>query len=999
MPPAKVEPGRDPEMAQRTQVLNVVFALTSLALLFTLAWMTWVDYDREWKKHQRDFIQLDIERTQKQIAEVEGKVDAAKRAQLEQNLANSKGELAQNRDEIRKAEAEIDRLDGLYYKADQDFRFTKANIDVAKYEYEEAVHKGSKSAARKQKHLAELEAKWAKERGERENVIAQQQAAQARLAELQKTKLAAEALQKELYTEKDRLDKKVASLKPGFVSFVRNMPILDLANPSEKVQQILPAHLTDDVIFTGTPKVDRCTTCHLGIDKKGFEDAKPPFTTHPNLELYLQGPHAMDRIGCTVCHQGRGRATSFVNAAHTPTNKEQEKAWGQYSGSKEYHGVHHWDLPMMTKGHTESQCVKCHQNVVEVPGATRLNMGRQLVEKLGCYGCHKIKGWENLRKAGPDLTKVTSKTNEDWIYRWIKEPRAFRPTRMPQAWGIRPVKDKDGKLLVPEALYNEMNARDDVEANAVAAFLVQSSSTVSYPAPPGGNLAEGRKTFETVGCLACHRVGDDKRGLEAVKTADGKTVPMPWASFRTHGPNLDGTGTKLNAGWVYSWIKNPKGYWHETRMPNLRLTDKEAADVTAYLMSLKKDEFMQRPRPALDTQLRDKIVLEYLANTLPLKQAQDKLASMGEAERTTFLGEKTVARYGCFGCHTIKGFEKTSPIGVELTEQGSKLVERLDFGFQHGKIAHTLPDWLQLKVHEPRIYDEGKHETKKPEEWLRMPKFHLSEDESKLVVTAIMSFTKEQVPLAAQRQLNADDRYVEEGRRLVREYNCQGCHQIGERGGSIKAVITDQLVQSGGDDMQAGALSPPMLYNEKSKIGEGARVHSDWLHGFIHDPSKKVRPWLDIRMPTFEFTEEQLNQITRYFAAQDKVPYPYEPVPPSDPELVAAGRELFGKWQCVKCHVVAGKLPDQDPANMAPDLAEVPERLRAEWLSKWLAKPSAIIPGTRMPANFPENPASNAFPQYFGGDQKKQIEAVRAYLLTLGGGAQRRPAGRPIASR
>jgi hypothetical protein len=37
-----------------------------------------------------------------------------------------------------------------------------------------------------------------------------------------------------------------------------------------------------------------------------------------------------------------------------------------------------------------------------------------------------------------------------------------------------------------------------------------------------------------------------------------------------------------------------------------------------------------------------------------------------------------------------------------------------------------------------------------------------------------------------------------------------------------------------------------------------------------------------------------------------------------------------------------------------------------------------------MPANFPADPAENAYPEILGGDQKKQIEAVRAYLLALG---------------
>jgi cytochrome c2 len=749
---------------------------------------------------------------------------------------------------------------------------------------------------------------------------------------------------------------------PGFVSFVRNMPVLDLANPSLKVNQILPANLTDDVIFTGTPKVDRCTTCHLGIDKKGYEKAPQPYTTHPNLELFLTGPHPMDKIGCTVCHQGRGRATGFVNAVHTPGTAEQEKAWGKYTGSDTYHRLHYWDLPMMAKGQTESQCLKCHQGMVEVPKADRLNTSVMLVERYGCYGCHKIKGWEGLRKVGPDLTKILSKTNEEWIARWVEEPKAFRATRMPQVWNIRPGE-------TPEQL-----KRNDVEIAAVVAYLVEKSGRDPYPAPPAGDLEAGRKDFETVGCLGCHRVGDDKRGMDKFQAA----------SYRTHGPNLDGTGSKVDAGWLYAWVKNPKGYWHDTRMPDLRLSDKEAADITAYLMSLKKDDFLGRPKPAVDAAIRDEVAREHLLGAnLPVKEAEKKLASMDDRQRTLFVGEKTIGRYGCFGCHNISGFEKTSPIGVELTEEGSKLVERLDFGFEHD-IPHTLPGWVKRKLEEPRIFDRGK--VKKPEELLRMPKFWVSGEEADTIVTAVMSLTKEQVSLAAQAQLSPEGRYAERAMRLVREYNCRGCHQVGDRGGSIREVVKSQLEASGGDPNAAPGLSPPLLYNANSKIGEGARVKSDWLHGFLNDPSNKIRPWFTLRMPTFHFTEEQLNSLTRGFAAQDKVPFPVEPAPVIDTAQVAAGHDLFDRWQCIKCHVVAGKLPNQDPANMAPDLAKVPQRLRADWLDDWLADPQRIQPGTRMPSNFPKNPAENAFPEILGGDQAKQIDAVRAYLLTLGPG-------------
>ena len=72
---------------------------------------------------------------------------------------------------------------------------------------------------------------------------------------------------------------------------------------------------------------------------------------------------------------------------------------------------------------------------------------------------------------------------------------------------------------------------------------------------------------------------------------------------------------------------------------------------------------------------------------------------------------------------------------------------------------------------------------------------------------------------------------------------------------------------------------------------------------------------------------------------------------------------------------------------MAPDLANVPARLRADWLTAVAGRPGAASsPARACPPNFPDKAEENAFPEVLGGDQAKQIEAVRAYLLTFGPG-------------
>src|SRR5688500_14263993 len=140
MAPPKVEPGRDPQMAERTRTLNVVFALTSIGLLITFSLMIWYDYARPWKKHQKEFTQLEVKRTETEIQEALGKVDADRRKSLEEQIARGQEERRARRAEIGKIEDELDTLDGEWYRVDQDFRFTKAKIDVARYEYEDSAH-------------------------------------------------------------------------------------------------------------------------------------------------------------------------------------------------------------------------------------------------------------------------------------------------------------------------------------------------------------------------------------------------------------------------------------------------------------------------------------------------------------------------------------------------------------------------------------------------------------------------------------------------------------------------------------------------------------------------------------------------------------------------------------------------------------------------------------------------------------------------------------------
>ena len=191
-------------------------------------------------------------------------------------------------------------------------------------------------------------------------------------------------------------------------------------------------------------------------------------------------------------------------------------------------------------------------------------------------------------------------------------------------------------------------------------------------------------------------------------------------------------------------------------------------------------------------------------------------------------------------------------------------------------------------------------------------------------------------------------------------------HEIEADGGDFRTLVDDP------------SLAPPLL------TPEGAKVQPDWLYAFFQDPIT-IRPWLDVRMPTFGLDDPHWNTILDYFGAISESVGPFrthDVLTASD--VTPAGEELFDLLRCQQCHVLDTIPADQPSDNLAPDLRMASERLQPDWILDWLIEPLAIQPGTRMPMFWTEYPGS-FYPQ-LDGDGSAQIEAIRDYLLTFRGG-------------
>jgi cytochrome c2 len=1015
--------------------LNAIFAISSLVLLAVTGGMVFYDYVRGWKWFQIEFNRIQEERIKQELTALNDAETRKKLSDLDKELREGQVEIAKNRRNYVVAQKNLEDWEGKHYAADQDYRFAKAVLDAKRYELEASVVQHRHDEHERRRAYDEQNAKVDQLNLRLQAVTRDRDAARARVDAFLENITEHENRRKQLTASMDLLNKQLSKVSlSNSANVILNLPMLDFVNPTLKIEQVVLNDLFIEMNYMSVPRVDRCMTCHRAIDRPGFESKKEarrlvedlqtkldrnlvqpsrrveteqrvaqlqrtveapeeilnPFRTHPRLDTFVgsSSPHPYLEYGCTGCHRGQDRATEFGRAGHTPMSKKMEKRWrgatvGLMPGPWDYK-KRNWayevnpflDTPMYPRQHTEAGCLRCHSGQVNVHEGDEITKAMHMVELYGCHACHKIDNWRftELQKPGPSLDGIAEKTTPEWTFRWIANPSRFRATtRMPSFFYQR---NMIGPTIPAEE--RERNIRyQDAEIHSIVSYLFAKSSRRAWLGPNTGDAGRGKQLVESIGCMGCHIAQETITDDKGTRVAHRTDFPLE----RHFGFNLTGTGTKTNPAWIYNWIRNPKNYDPNAPMPSLRLSEGEAADITAYLVTLQKPKFMDDPMRPADPRAVRELAKSYLISTLTDREAEARLDSMPMQEQLVYLGQRSIEKYGCYSCHDIKGFEGLKPIGTDLTIEGSKNIHLFDFGFahdyeahdgEHEHIMHTVPSWVYNKVRSPRIYDDKR--SKPYNDKLKMPNFHLTPEEARLVTTVVLGLTKEKIAAAKLAANNPRARVAEEGRKLISQQNCRGCHVVDRTGRAIASLINDP-------NFLPPDLSP-----------QGDRAQSPWLFQFLKDPTvTKIRPWMSVRMPTFHFTDAQAAKLVAGFAAEgDEQQFDTMKYTDPSPRDVAIGREVYAMLRCAQCHSTAPvdpanpPVPDvTDTTSLAPNLTLSKLRLRHDWIADWIRRPDEWIPGTRMPTNFPRDPETGGFTSPLAGAalDSPQFAGSKAALL------------------
>jgi len=735
--------------------------------------------------------------------------------------------------------------------------------------------------------------------------------------------------------------------------------------------------------------VDRCGSCHPGIrepialtaaDMGGQE----VFVSHPDPGLLAI--HDPDRFGCTPCHNGNGLAVSGVKEAH-----------GNYA---------HWEWPLFGADNRESGCQQCHMQDRVLDHAPVLTRGKDLFQLKGCAGCHRFQGFDrdadaleenrrqirsltqqqaqeridraleikrgdeaesneetkkhyaaadilllkisqidaqadaletnarslqqDVRQIGPNLKDVRIKLRKEWLPQWLKDPRTFNAdTKMPRF------------------------RLSDAEVHAISAFVWQSAwdDPVGATSKPG-DAARGKELFESRGCLGCHSIG------EGANRTGGEFAA-----------NLTHIGQKTNYNYIVRWVHDPgprtrpwcpreqrdltpedyrrhgKPYVFDlnhskcpndgaelqvqnmTAMPSLRLSVDDAQDVATYLLGLSR----------------------------PIAASPD--VSYMDDPKLAQTGRELVSRYGCANCHEIRGFENARQSATELTTWASKPIEQLDFGLLEGTAKsegwYSHKGFVEHKLQDSAIYDRGRD--KMPQDRLKMPDVQLSPEDRRALSTFMLGSLDtpargefRTIPEALRYNPSGAQKDIQDGWWLIEKYNCMACHsvQIGQQS------VLSGMARYADPDMREQL--PPSL------IEEGARVSREWLARFLADPSlpgqtsnrNGVRTYLQVRMPTFRFSPDEIVKLVRFFEALSgqSASAGRAGLEPLDEQERQAARALFSSpgAPCLQCHLYGD--PTHDRQASAPNFLLAKDRLKPGWTLRWLLDPQTIAPGTAMPS-------------------------------------------------
>ncbi len=559
--------------------------------------------------------------------------------------------------------------------------------------------------------------------------------------------------------------------------------------------------------------------------------------------------------------------------------------------------------------------------------------GEVLLSELSCTACHIS---QISAKGGPQLDGIARRVNANWLRDYLASPTTVKPgTTMPNVLSGLKEQSKD------EAITALVEFLSTLQAD-YPTIKAGGANPVEFEFWNKGDADRGVQLFHQVGCVACHAPDADyevaeiaaspiDRLLDELEPDELADMGLASTARRVEAVPHGDLAAKYSRLSLTHFLFEPEHFRPSGRMPNMKLTPNEAADIATYLLHRRVPLPDREPDVTEDAKTFESPLpgTELLASSAK-GSADDRV--MPPATNTSLVesGRKLFTTLGCANCHRAE----------EIASQQFKPLAELD-----------------LTAAAATCLVEGTGRAR----------YGLDSAQTAAINAAIVRLrSHSQVDVSEP----ADGDQID---RTLLQMNCFACHSRDGLGGVGRYRRGYFKTVTGVDLGDEGRLPPPLT-------GVGRKLKTAWLKRvFRGDPTTTLRPHMTIRMPTFPHADvtalaDRLGKVDGANPALASQVFAASATGSGTSPIGKIGRELMGIG-CLECHAFDGQAM---PGVIGVDLTGVPERVYPSWFRDFVMNPGQIKNRTRMPSFFPEGKSQVL--QILGGDASKQIAAMWDYL-------------------
>ncbi len=539
------------------------------------------------------------------------------------------------------------------------------------------------------------------------------------------------------------------------------------------------------------------------------------------------------------------------------------------------------------------------------------NLGQLLSRAYACQACHEFSSAQSLGGSasinanqplhGPSLVRTKDNLTATWmIEHLLAKPPANSESDSPEThlqtshrrmpyFNLSPA---EAEAIIAALLEASNDSPPPTDWSAELAAMEKKRKSKDPAIRTKADAAMGQQTFVSLGCIACHRVGE----LGELDRSTDSTLAELF-----DGGDLSKIAAKRPTTAIARWLDDPSTVNPHHRMPKFEFSLHQKLDLHAWLVQQQDSRESQKPEP-----------LE--------KQSKNNNGNTRDSASSSILGKRLIAEYQCGACHQLPDSLRSPVKKQSIASKDAWLRSCLAEPSSTPNNDASSPNTVKTDAAKPRFVLSAAHRD------------------------ALQRFLSESTGPLQQ---------TDHAKQILIEHNCLNCHRRATESGIFKHFInlSENFPELAS---RIPGMTPPALNGVGDKLhrqsielalGNKPERLRDWLD--IRMPQFGLSSWEITALTEYFISHDRIPD-----GAPQRMGSATKDSAHDQAYWLAAGRLVTPEgFSCQSCHQIADSKPSGVALNAhGTDLTMVGRRVREEWFYRWVKNPARIVPRMEMPA-------------------------------------------------